>query len=325
MTDPILHRQSSRYPVWTFLLLAGVLVSVGSSAAFAQAPTSFELRPGLVIDPASATAFLMQPAGGIEAIDLGQGAPRWSTTEAGRPLAVVGDRLVAQVERQAPGPLGLVALDTGSGASRLTREVELPAGVIPGVVEGLGVSFVGQGAVQGGGVEIAWTYTRKSVGAIPDEMRPNAKAETMSGAAWLDPVSGTVEPRPTPTKAAPAAIQLDGTARLGGVTARQFRSVDGRHVLASESIADGRTWNRYRWTVYTASGDRLGTLEAPVSYAPFAVVDALLLYEGGASARRVGGEMVEEPLRLVAVALPGGVVQWTRELRETAYSGPFPP
>ncbi|MEM8930574.1 MAG: hypothetical protein AAGE94_05335 [Acidobacteriota bacterium] len=307
------------------LAFSPLLLLLAMTPTVAEADTSFELRPGLVIDPSSSTAFLMAPAGAIEAIDLDQGAVRWTSTDAARPLTVVQDRLVAQVERRAPGPLSLVALDAASGRARVTRDVELPDGMIPGVVDGLGVSFVSRAEAQTSGVLVSWTYDRKSIGAIPDDQRGDAKAEALAGALWLDPVSGAVETRSAPTKAAPASIQLDGSARLSRVDARQFRSADGRHVLASERIADGRTWNRYRWTIYTASGERLGELDTPVSYAPFAVIDGVLVYEAGQALRRVGGEMVAEPLRVVAVSLPGGVVQWTRAIRDTAYRGPFPP
>jgi hypothetical protein len=55
---------------------------------------AFELRDGVVVDPDRQEMYLMNPGGGIDAVTLADGSILWSTKEAAKPLALVGNRLV---------------------------------------------------------------------------------------------------------------------------------------------------------------------------------------------------------------------------------------
>src|SRR5918994_830601 len=76
---------------------------------------AFEIRPGVVVDRASSSVFIMHPEAGIESVDLETGATRWTTIAAGKPLLVSGNILLAQIETET-ARLDLATLDiAGNG------------------------------------------------------------------------------------------------------------------------------------------------------------------------------------------------------------------
>jgi hypothetical protein len=107
--------------------------------------------------------------------------------------------------------------------------------------------------------------------------------------------------------------------------ARQLASLDGRHILRTEPSSEGGFRTPYRWTVTTASGTRVGTLDAPVSMAPFVVSGSQIVFVAQPSARREEGKIVQEPLRITAFDLRTGVEIWNKAFIDSTYRGPFPP
>jgi hypothetical protein len=106
----------------------------------------------------------------------------------------------------------------------------------------------------------------------------------------------------------------------------QILSADGGHVLASERVADDSVWEKYLWTIYDRStGEPIGEFRTFRSLAPFFVSDSMVIYETPPAARQVQGNLIEEPLKIRAVDLSTGREVWSREVRDTAYRGPFPP
>ena len=80
---------------------------------------SFQLSPGVVVDPDRQEACLASPDGGI-VVDLGEGTAVWRSSAADKPLAVADTLLISQAE--APGPanaMRIVTLDTSRGGERL--------------------------------------------------------------------------------------------------------------------------------------------------------------------------------------------------------------
>jgi hypothetical protein len=57
---------------------------------------------------------------------------------------------------------------------------------------------------------------------------------------------------------------------------------------------------------------------------PFVVVGNRLIHVAQPTTRREGSKVIDQPLRLRAVDLATGQEIWSRELRSTAYNGPFP-
>ena len=85
---------------------------------------SFQLSPGVIVDPDRRGAYLMSPQGGIDAVELRDGTPVWHSSDADKPLTVAGTLLIGQAE--APGPdnaLRIVTLDTSRGGEQVSEAV----------------------------------------------------------------------------------------------------------------------------------------------------------------------------------------------------------
>src|SRR3954451_11434324 len=92
------------------MLIAGILAFASPHQAAAQpqrdsarngpAMDGIELRPGIVIDPDRRVAYIMNPEGGIDAVELTGGRRLWTSRAAAKPLALAegGDLLVSQAE-----------------------------------------------------------------------------------------------------------------------------------------------------------------------------------------------------------------------------------
>ncbi len=206
--------------------------------------TSFEVAPGIVVVGDLEAVYLMVPEGGIEAVDVRSGELMWRREEAGRPLLVVGGRLMAQDEESSsPGVLALVFFDARKGGKCTVRaELPLPPEVRPLIGQRLGQSFSVRASVQGGAVVVTWHYLETDVtGVAPAHGAPPFR-HNVSGASRIDietgqitPVAGGVEATVQPI---PAAVQqlLDA----GEVRLPPWRVGDILAVVADRSIDGGR-------------------------------------------------------------------------------------
>lgn len=317
---------------------------------------SIELRPGVVVSLDKNEAYVMQPEGGVAAIGLAQGNELWRSTEAAKPLALSGDLLIGQVEpKSGERVLKIVTLNTReSGRPEVQQSVELPKDVNPAIGETSNRSFKAVARVAAGEAAIAWEYAerrkrgmRMGQEVLPDEAAPvpgppggrraleeekkeGGGLKVTSGSFRLNLESGEVTSKRLGSSAADRkalrAAQVAPPAHVPGIPEPQFRSADGRHVMTPESVADDTVWDKYVWTVYDASsGTRLGQIKSHVRFAPFFVVDKLLVTTSGPSLRQTEQGTVEEPLQIKAFDLETGDVAWTKPIRDTANRLPPPP
>jgi hypothetical protein len=113
--------------------------------------------------------------------------------------------------------------------------------------------------------------------------------------------------------------------RVAGLPPSQYLSADGRHVLVSERVGDSRVWDRFRLTIVErASGQRVGEFKSHLAHVPFFVNGAQVVYETGPYSRRVGNDVITEPLKLRATDLQTGQELWNRPIRDTAIRNPPP-
>jgi hypothetical protein len=335
---------------WAFTLLAALLAP---GAAMAQASGNGSvpaLHDGVVVDPAGGTAYVMSPAGGIEARELGSGNLLWRSDEAAKPLLVINGTLVAQAPPAPEGDLVVVTLDAKQGTAKERKNIKLPPGQRAQVTDGLSRSFRAQAfPAADGGVIVSWTSDegRSLQGLLPPEVEtPQADAKAAAaraeaanaalqqrrrGAVRLDLASGRVASMPYAEAQAKAVKPKGLSARIGGGIGKaagsslgQLTSLDGRHTLTSERLP-GEVWNRYRWTLTDAAGATLGTVDAGVSMAPFVVSGTRILYVAEPSIRKEGNQFVQKPLRLKALDLQTGAEQWEAPVVDSTYRGPFPP
>src|SRR5688572_2191690 len=111
----------------------------------AAAQQRVALREGILVHPTQNVAYVMTPEGGVAAVELGSGAVRWTSSAAAKPLALVGNRLVSQVEPKtaaAKDNLELAVLNVQErGATIVRNAADLPDNVRVAVAETLDGKF----------------------------------------------------------------------------------------------------------------------------------------------------------------------------------------
>ena len=323
--------------------------------------STFELSPGVVVDTDRHEAYVMNPGGGIVAVDLEGGKEVWRSTEAAKPLAVAGDLLVSQAEPAGPNDaLRIVSLHTRKGGAPETRgAVVLPPGVQPMIDQTLNRSFIARAQPVAGDAEVFWEFVERPlrgvasgpVEVLPGEAPPEMVAEppgavpaaaptvepgeatVVRGAARVALADGRVTPMATPSVevgAAPGAGPLaaaPGVApTISGIPEPQFLSADGRHVMSSKRVGNESVWDKYAWKIFDRnSGRELGEVRTHVRYAPFFVSDPRVIYQIEPYARRVGENIVEEPMQIRAADLQTGERLWSHAVRDVTDREPPPP
>lgn len=307
--------------------LAGFTLAVASAQA---APAN--VHDGVVIDTASNVAYTSRPDSGMRAVDLTSGRELWRSTDAAKPLTLVGADLVAQ---GAPGPRGelqLAVIDPATGIARYKSTAPLPQGIVARLGAELAGAFVTWAeAGSDGSAVIHWSFEPATPrGISPDQplveglgtvASPSAPANRR-GSLRFDLTTGTLSPQATAAGNRPANPLLT---ELPGGDARRFASVDGRHLLESRRLPAGSA-NRYRWTVRDGATQAvLGQVDAPVSAAPFVVAEGAVLFVTRPTLRKEGDRLVDQALALRALELSTGKERFAFTLLDTAFRGPFPP
>jgi hypothetical protein len=296
---------------------------VGPQATISPAPVV--VQPGIVLHPALGVVYVMNREGHIEAVGLTRGETRWTTAAVAKPLAVVGDLLVAHLQTQRPtNTLELAMFNTRVGpASVRVARIELPGQVRVSTQETLQGEFLTGAHVDADNIIVSWEFIPHPARGMldPDD---TVKPRVARGTLRLNPSTGAITGL-SAEAAVPAgarAYKVVGRERIQQDSGTQFVSPDGRYVLASQRVADNRIWDNYRWTIYRRDGARLGEARTHLGFAPFAVQDSILLFVTEPFARR--GED-EQPLKLRALSLASGKEIWSKEIRDTKFRGPYPP
>lgn len=144
----------------------------------------FELLPGVVVDPAAERLYLMNPQGGIDALELATGKLLWTSRAAGKPLAAFDDRLAAQAEPTVGSrSLPIVLLSTKDGG-RVVSTIAVPlssGAMLPFINNGMGAASSVQARVEPDGLLVSWTVTSRGISPIPRP--PSVRSD--SGAALI--------------------------------------------------------------------------------------------------------------------------------------------
>jgi hypothetical protein len=166
---------------------------------------SFQLSPGVIVDPDHSEAYVMSPRGGIVAVDLTAGTPAWRSRKADKPLTLAGELLIGQAE--APGPaneLKIVTLDTGKRGRQVTEAlVELPPGVQPAIASSVNRSFTAEARPEPGEAAVSWEFVERPLRGIspgPIEVLPGEAPPAVSAAE--PPTDGPGAGAPAPTSVA---------------------------------------------------------------------------------------------------------------------------
>ena len=344
-------RKITKSPKFQPLIFAVLLVTISvnlpqpSSAQVKTESASFNLTAGVVVDPASSALFLMNPAGGIDAIDFSSGRRLWHSNEAAKPLRVDGDLLIAQgedpnVSREKTGSsyFDVLVLGSHDGKRRLAAKVGLPDGVWSGVDDGLGSSLKTEAVRLDDSLVIQWQSDMQEIrGIAPNRSSSGNEAllataqRKLAGAVRLDLQTGqvlTIQGAAEMIRQEASKSDVGEGQRIAGLPDSQYTSRNGRHVMSSEMVGDDRDFlHKYRWTIHSlATKERIGAVTSPVSRAPFFVSGSTLIYESQSYSVRLGdNRLSRERLKVRAVDLLTGGELWALPLRDTAYRGPFPP
>ncbi len=322
--------------IYVFLLL---IIPV-TNHVIAQSSTIYSLKEGVLVDPANNMIYFMSPQGGIEAVNLTGGVVEWLTDKADKPLALVNDSLFGQVEDlTGSNELKIAILDVANEGRQLAdKRIALPENVKISVDEKLGSSFKANAMVQDRSLYLSWDFKslprqgfveEKTGEEQPDPTAPaiiSPKAE--KGLIRLNLVSDqaeTLDPAIRPAEMKPKILELKSNEKKPDIPGRQFYSADNNNIAGIERIAADDQWIKYRWTVFNASGNRLGSFNSHFSYMPFYVSGSQVVFITGPYILKKKNEFIDEPLKLRAVSLETGEELWSKSVRDTEYRGPFPP
>ena len=336
---------------WLFIFPA--LIAASWVVMASQSALAFGFAQGVIVDGKGSVVYLMNPGGGIDAVNLSGGGVIATTTRGAKPLLLYGDALLAQAEGK-DGVLSLVSLSAKDLKPAFTVDVPMPSGIQAPVSDRLGVSFYASARMDADVIIVEWRSMQRIISGVPTR----EPGHVSTGFARIDPTNGRLiasgegEPSTPGTaereilggSAAPrcasddlvAAIQYDGDeARLRrwnkageplpdvrlfdeGLTFRHF-SGDCRHFLASKE-ADGGHWQVYS----VASGQRLTEIQSSLPGAEFFVCGNSLIFDAPAVGKMSSGQFtMVQPRRLQAIDFAGKEL-WARPIRDTAYRGSYP-
>jgi hypothetical protein len=92
---------------WFFIFPA--LIAASWVVMASQSALAFGLAQGVIVNGKGSVVYLMNPEGGIDAVNLSGGAVLATTTRGAKPLLLYGDALLAQAEGK-DGVFSLVGL-----------------------------------------------------------------------------------------------------------------------------------------------------------------------------------------------------------------------
>lgn len=304
----------------SFSLLTGLIAISGITVVDAA---QTQLDDGVIVSAESAVAYVMQPKGGIAALQIRDGTVQWRSETFARPVLVHENRLLIQMDAKDHGELPLALLDADNGSVLTTTTLEIPASVRAGIDHGLDGRFAMQAEPALAGNEAVWRYEYRKVQGMPD--RASAAPLQVAGVveANIDTQRITAARKSAPAPAVHSVLATDSPP--AAANDRRFVSANGQHTMMSERMDSTDLARRYHWRIYDRKGRQVGEFDAPVAYAPFVVTGGKALFITPEYAQRVVDEMVTTPKSLRAVDLKRGTETWAAAVRDTDYRGPYPP
>jgi hypothetical protein len=316
------------------------------------------LKPGIVVGLTNRTVYLMDPGGGIDAVAITNGIPRWLAKAASVPLLLYDRYLIASAETTHPHSLTVTTLDSAIGAFVNSGSLALPEEIRASIDDEPGSSFTVSAEPSPKGVLVSWKYVHR---VLSGRLAPEGSStpSIREGTALFDPSSGEI--RPFVAAESPPAVedlqrtgdylvrlQPSNTSSATSTIVKRWRGLDHVALPAVEIpgaldavavSADGRFARvivgrvpteqgliDYQWRIYSlAEGRPLGDLQLPVRTSAFLVCDRTLLYVAPPLAKRVSNEWFSQPLRIVAVDLGSHTEQWSHPLRDTTFRALLPP
>jgi PQQ enzyme repeat len=202
--------------------------------------------PRGVADPGAGRAFVHDRAGTVLALDLATGAVWWRAGTALRPVALVGDVVVAaRVAR--PNAVQLVMLDARDGHElRASEPLALPDWARASLDDT--PDYALETEVEDRTVLLRWTArARYRGGAPPSPTVAAAREREARGAARVDVDTAAVEPLPAPAVAAGPADEPEPPPPASDPDVLEQADIGARrYQLVVRDLADDRVQQRIR-------------------------------------------------------------------------------
>ena len=306
-------------------LICFSLMLSGHVMAQNPTPTFTELDKGLVLDLNGNIGYIMNPDGTIGSINLSNGQSRWDSSQKGKPLAFVNNQLLVQLEDSVPSnDFRIGYLNNASGAVTQSQNKLLNNNIKAGVQSTMKYSFDTRVKMINGQVNLSWDYE-------PTVFRGIAQGESQDvarkGVFRINQTNlnmGNLGMNNFSIEGPRISKELANNP-ITSASGRQFSSIQDDYVVVIEKVANDSQWKKYKWTVYTRAGRRVGSIRSNLSFRPFYIVDNTLIFTTVPTVRNVNGELVEEPKSLVGYDLTTGNQSWTQEILDLEYRGPYPP
>ena len=307
-----------------------------------QNPKQFALSSGVIVDQSRGRLYAMTPDGGVRALNIVSGDLIWASKEAAKPIGLANGGLVCQAESSGSvNDVRIVVLDPETGKKIVSTNAGLPQSVAPSVTETRKGNFVASADAFNGDAVVSWQFVRRAQQGLPPRTKGTlpgtgvaediGPSQPEKGAFRIDlstgqisPVSaGDVLPR-QPNK----SESLHANTKILAPPGRQYLSADGLDVLVSEQKSVKSEPGAFLMTIFdSTTGNPVGSFTSSVPILRFFVIGSRIIYESKRRFERINNEkdLVEQPRTLIARDLATGEEMWKVVLRDTEYTGPFPP
>ncbi len=303
------------------------------------------ISDGVVYDPRRDAVYIMESKGGISAVGTTNGEKLWTNDAADRPLAVIGERVVGQVDApETRNSLGLRVLNAVTGEKLVEGAQELPGAFTPAVDETLEGRLQIAAQPAGDEVMVSWEFKARPVRALPpgaDDPAPGVAAgapqespERVGATSGIFTMSLSSGDTKSLNLAVPSTPTLEGdwaaqpNATVPDVAGDQFLSADGRHIAVSRMSGSAEITEKYTIEVYDrATKERLGQFSSSMAAPPILVInEQRVLWVSDAFSSRSSAEeqLKREPRKVRCMSLKDRSLKWDTEVRDTTYQGKFP-
>lgn len=209
--------------LFAMLLTLVAIVTASAGETLGRSGSTFEFRPGVIVDPERSAVYLMHTERGIDAVDLSSGKVLWWTDQAAKPLLRHDDWLVAQTQPSVGQQFLRIAFLNSHDIAADSRYVDIPltAGVQVTIDDAMESSFSAAARVHEGILVLSWQYIYRRMTGPPPGPDDEALDRTAMGSVRIDIDTGQIEPiddtvaLPEP-ELPPALVQLKLAQALPG-------------------------------------------------------------------------------------------------------------
>ncbi|MCB1603837.1 MAG: hypothetical protein R3F25_00825 [Gammaproteobacteria bacterium] len=290
---------------------------------------SFELFKGVILDKESSQILIASPENGIKSIDASTGNVNWKSDSADIPIAVIDSKILTQKSSK---NLKFLAISTLSmtGQTLQIKELQLPQDVSSQVQDTIHSKFnltaypTFDNISNTYSYDFQWSFFEQKIqGMMAEEITPPTQ---IFGSVVIDDINSLelASVKPMSSRMVKQNIHVESDNLIPAVVGRKFKSISGDYVLVSNQDSDNAKWDNYIWTIYSVSGQVLGSIMNHSSFRPFEVIGEQLVFVDLPSVRLINNQYETVPLSVKSYSLTNSSLNWTKEIRDFSYKGPYP-